>query len=206
MVAGGGGAAASAQRRFRLLLPVVLCGLGLVPAAPASGWGAAGHRIVGLVADELFDGRSRAALRDLAGGESLADIGLWMDCERPRLHAGPPDSERWHYDDRTVCRPAATAASYFEGGACASAVFSRYRAHLADHDLPRAERLLALRIVVHVLGDVHEPLHAACDTDFVKRAVRGESEAGFAHRPVLRHREDRGAIEAGDIAASIQES
>ena len=117
---------------------------------------------------------------------------------------------------RCATSPAARVwpTSYCEGGACASAVFSRYREHLADHDLPRAERLLALRIVahvhvhvhVHVLGDVHEPLHAACDTDFVKRAVRGESEAGFAHRPVLRHREDRGAIEGGDIAGRMQES
>lgn len=224
--------AASSRRRLRLLLPLVLGILGLSQAPPALGWGAAGHRIVGLVADELLDAGTRARLRDLAGDESLADIGQWLDRERPRLRDELPGSERWHYDNRPVCRPAATVARYCADGDCASAALDRYRARLADRDLPREERLLALRIVVHLLGDVHQPLHAAdngdrggnqvavqfgqrgrprplhaaWDNDFVKRAVRGDSEAGFAHRLVLRHRDDRNIIKAGDVASWMQES
>ena len=232
MVAVGRTTAASIRRRIRLLLPVVLGLLGLSLPPLAFGWGAEGHRIVGLVADELLDAGTRARLRDLAGDESLADIGQWLDRERPRLRDELPGSERWHYDNRPVCRPAETAASYCAGGDCASAALARYRARLADHELPREERLLALRIVVHVLGDVHQPLHAAdngdrggnqvavqvgqrsrarplhaaWDSDFVKRAVRGDSEAGFAHRLVLRHRDDRNVIESGDVASWMQES
>jgi hypothetical protein len=206
--------------------------LGLAAAPPALAWGAEGHRIVGLVAERLLDARTRSALRAIAGDESLADVGLWMDRERDRLRIERPGSERWHYDNRPVCAPATPPASYCADGNCATRAFDRALARLADRAAPRAERLEALRVVVHVLGDLHQPLHAAdngdrggndvevrvgrrsrpkplhaaWDGDFVKRAVRGESEAAFAERLIGEHRATVGRLEAGTLASWEQES
>jgi len=201
-------------------------------AAPARAWGPEGHRLVGMVADELLDARSRAALRELAGDESLADIGLWMDAERERMRATHPGSEHWHYDNRPICDAGARAASYCPDGRCASGAYAHYLAILGDRRADRAARLEALRIVVHVMGDVHQPmhvadhddrggndvevrvgrrsrpkpLHAAWDNDFVKRAVDGAELGDYAHHLVESHRSTRAAIEAGGFAAALTES
>ena len=190
----------------RALAGGVLLVLGLAPAPPAQAWGAEGHRIVGDVAERLLDARTRAALRAVAGDQSLADLGLWMDRERNRLRAEWPGSERWHYDNRPVCAPAAQPEQDCADGNCAARAFDRALARLADRGAPHDERLDALRIVVHVLADLHQPLHAAWDVDFVKRAVRGESQAAFAERLVAEHRSTQGRLEGGDRASWEQES
>ncbi|MBS0376823.1 MAG: S1/P1 nuclease [Proteobacteria bacterium] len=207
-------------------------GLLALAAVPARAWGPEGHRIVGLVAGDLLDARSRAALDALTGGESLAEVGLWLDRERDRLRAEHPGSERWHYDNRPVCEPGAAAEPPCPDGACARRAYASALARLEDHALPRAERLEALRVVVHVLADIHQPLHAAdhgdrggndvevrvgrrsrtkslhaaWDGDFVKRAVRGEPEAAFAAQLVAQHRATLARIEQGDFAAWEAES
>ncbi len=219
-----------ARRGAPLLLAIAV--LATAPVTPAGAWGAEGHRIAGRVAEQLLDARSRAALHAIAGDEGLAELGLWMDRERERLRSEQPGSERWHYDNRPVCEPEAPAAGACADGNCAARAYARALARLADRAAPREQRLEALRIVVHVLEDAHQPLHAAdhddhggngvevrvgrrsrpkplhaaWDNDFVKRAVRGESEAGFAERLVAEHRAVLGRLEAGDFAAWEQES
>lgn len=129
----------------------------------AYAWGAEGHRIVGMIADDLLDPPTRAAVRELAGQESLADLATWMDEERPRLSHVLPGSARWHYDDLPVCPSAMTDPC--PNGDCASKALERYRALLANRAADPAQRLLALRIVVHLIGDIHQPMHAADDDD-----------------------------------------
>jgi hypothetical protein len=129
----------------------------------AYAWGAQGHRIVGSIAEDLLDPPTRAALHDLAGQESLADLATWMDEERPRLSHSLPGSARWHYDDIPVCQ--SSGAKPCLRGDCASKALERYRAILANRRADPEQRLLALRILVHVVGDIHQPMHAADDED-----------------------------------------
>ena len=200
------------------------------PAA-ACAWGAIGHRVVGRIAEQLLDARSRRGLRALIGEQTLADAGLWLDAERDRLRHAHPGSERWHYENWPVCAAAAGGAPCADGN-CASRAYAHYLAVLADRGAGREARAEALKIVVHVLADIHQPLHVAdhddrggnqlsvllsngsrprslhavWDTDFVKRALRGESEAAFAARLRAEHRDRRAAIEAGTLADWMRES
>lgn len=148
--------------RLRLVAAAWLATASVVPGV-ALGWGADGHRIVADVADDLLDAPTRQAVATLAGGETLADLSTWMDEERPRLAHALPGSAAWHYDDLPVC-PGVTTDTCRDGN-CATAALTRYRAVLADRHASAADRLLALRIVVHLLGDIHQPLHAADNQD-----------------------------------------
>lgn len=141
---------------FALWLVALLPGI-------AGAWGAEGHRIVGAMAEDLLDARTRAAVRELAGGESLADVATWMDEERPRLQYQLPGSAAWHYEDIPVCGPRGEPSC--PQGNCASKALQHYRTVLADRHASAAERLLALRIVVHLVGDIHQPLHLADNGD-----------------------------------------
>ncbi|MGO4776814.1 S1/P1 nuclease, partial [Lysobacter sp. 2RAB21] len=55
-----------------------------------------------------------------------------------------------HYDAARDC----------PDGNCAVAAITAQTAILADRTKPQAERLQALKFVVHIVGDVHQPLHA----------------------------------------------
>src|SRR5262249_37573856 len=51
------------------------------------------------------------------------------------------------------------------GGNCIVAKLEEFRTKLADVSVPKAERLEALRFVIHFVGDVHQPLHCADNND-----------------------------------------
>jgi len=208
--------------------------LGMAPAHVWA-WGAEGHRIVGQVAEDLLDARTRAAVRALAGQESLADLATWMDEERPRLSHALPGSSAWHYDDIPVCGTPIVRCNH---GDCASKALSHYREVLADRSADPAQRLLALRIVVHLVGDIHQPLHAAdhddrggndvqiafsesrtgrprkhehslhsaWDVDFVRDAVRRASVPEFSANLIAEHGREFNRIEAGSFDGWIAES
>jgi hypothetical protein len=210
--------------------------LGLVAGCLAAGgafaFGAEGHRIAGRVADELLDERARATLARLAGAESLAEISVWLDEDKRELKGEIPGSDRWHYDNRPLCHADVGPGRYCADGNCASTAYARYLAVLGDARQAPSARLLALRVVVHLLEDVHQPLHvadngdrggndvsvrvgrssrpkslhAAWDVDFVKRAVRGATEEAFAAELVARHRAELGRIAAGGFADWTAES
>ncbi len=218
----------SPTRRAHGVLVLLLA----LPSLPAWGWGATGHRVVGALAESLLDAPTRARLEAVTGGQGLGELGLWLDENRDSLKLSLPGSERWHYDNRPDCGARVPLESYCADGACASAAYAKYRAILADHRSPAAERLFALRVVVHVLADIHQPLHAAdnadrggnrlevsvgrrrhpkslhaaWDIDFVKRAMHGERPEGFVRELGADRERARARLEAGDFADWARES
>ena len=217
-----------ARRRapLGLLLPLLLSAL------PAFGWGAEGHRIVGAIADGLLDAPTRARLAGIAGEQSLAELGLALDRDKRELEQRLPGSSRWHFDNRPDCGARERPARYCPDGACASAAYAKYRAILADRRASAAERLLALKVVVHVLADIHQPLHvadhadrggnslevargrgrhpkplhAAWDTDFVKRAMHGERQQEFVGELIAEYSSARPRIASGSVVDWMDES
>ena len=221
------------NRSVRAVLGLVLAlAPGLLLPQAAQAWGAEGHRIVARVAGQLLDPRTHAALRDIAGDETLEDASTWLDRERQHLRGTLRGSPAWHYDDRPVCDAAAGPERYCADGNCASRAYRRYLAVLGDRHASREQRLLALHVVAHLVGDAHQPLHAAdhddrggndisvllgsrtratslhavWDTDLVKRAVRGSSEERFAERLVESRRSDLARIERGGFESWLGES
>ena len=128
-------------------------------AAPASHpdavWGAVGHRVIARVATARLSDRAKDEARRLLGGETLAKLSTWADSiRRDRPTTGP-----WHYVNipvyDSVYRPEKVCA---EG--CVVSAFEAQVAVLADRTRSDAERAEALKWVVHLVGDLHQPLHA----------------------------------------------
>lgn len=107
---------------------------------------------------------ARTRARALLGGRTLADIATWADDVR-KAH---PETARWHFVDIPVearsYRPSRDCVRRRTGD-CAIAAIARERAVLADTAAPRARRAEALRFVVHLVADLHQPLHCADDHD-----------------------------------------
>jgi S1/P1 Nuclease len=184
----------------------------------AHAWGSEGHRVTGLVASELLTPKTRLKLNQLIEGsgspEGLADMTLFMDINRKELSEKVPGSEKWHYDNQPVCKTL-TFDQYCPKGECASAKIPELFRKLKDTSTPKEDRAQALRFLVHMIGDIHQPLHAAddsdlganlkfvlipesdqgrrlhgvWDTDIVKRALRGSNESDYAKELVKKYRE-----------------
>ena len=148
-----------------LFAALLAAGAALAGSPAAMAWGNQGHRITGLFADTLLTPRIRAQILQLTGSSSLADLATWAEDNRPGLSQLIDNSAQWHYDNRPVCDAAAPVSSYCAGGNCASAALTRFESTLADPRASHEQRSIALRFLIHVLGDIHQPLHVGDNGD-----------------------------------------
>ena len=127
---------------------------------PASAWGRDGHQIVAAIALQYMTPRARAqadALRAAAGGESFVIASDWAD----RIRRQHPETARWHFVDIEVGAGPYNEARDCPKRACAAAKIGDFHAELGDTQLDPERRGVALKWLIHLLGDVHQPLHAA---------------------------------------------
>lgn len=159
---------------FRKSLKILAAGvaaLGLAVAQPALAWGDLGHRTIADIALANVLPKTKAAIDRLLLAQkglgtaqcpvhSLGDAATWPDCLRSESwrwsHTFP-----WHYHDGDITAPAFDMKANCTGGQCATAEIPRFERILADKSLPEAQRLEALAFLSHVVGDLHQPLHAA---------------------------------------------
>jgi hypothetical protein len=151
-------------------------GLSLATSTATFAWGAPGHETVGAIADQLIAGRrAQAEVRKLLKpGESLQSVSVWADCARDdcgrltdedrQFVRRNPRQAHYHYTDVPF-----QAAAYEERGVGTSdddivhilkqciAVLKGARGRAANpHDFSQRDALLLL---VHLMGDLHQPLH-----------------------------------------------
>jgi nuclease S1 len=133
----------------------------LIPA-PSFAWGKTGHRVVAAIADTQLSGLARAQIAQILGpGESLADVANWPDEMRsdptPFWQKTTPP---WHY---VTLNGFSYDHAPPEGDALAA--LAHFRATLQERNASLADKQLALRFIVHLVGDLHQPLHVGkcCD-------------------------------------------
>ncbi len=159
----GPAAAPPARSRRRPRLPALAVLALLLLAGPAGAWSALGHRLVGELAQRHLDPRAQAAVAALLAGEpepTLAGVATWADDLRnddpPRFKA----TSKWHYINAEGGGCGFDLARDCPDGNCVVAAIERQRAILADRGQPREARRDALKFIVHLVGDVHQPMHA----------------------------------------------
>jgi hypothetical protein len=153
-------------------LPAIL--LALAFAAPAYPWSREGHMAVASIAMGSLSDDARKHVVKLLGNDDLTAVCVYMDELRTAaVHAGPlafdpeaqqfnrdfPDNFYWHYVDLPlgtkayepdgpfakpddVVHSIAMAVSVLEGGGDS-----------------RISKQMALRMIVHFVGDIHQPMH-----------------------------------------------
>ena len=153
---------------MRVLLAIATFVFALSWPHPAQAWGPLGHRLVARLAQAQLAPPAQAEVERLLateGLQSLADIATWAD----ELRGSDPGlgrrSARWHYINlgELGCRYDRDAAC--PGGNCVVEAIDAQAAILGDRSRSDAERLQALKFVVHFVGDVHQPMHAGYARD-----------------------------------------
>lgn len=165
--------------RWKQALAVVC----LLLPAPAWAWGPEGHEVVAHIAGMNLTPKARAGVAALLGGEAEASMAIaanWAD----EIRDARPQTSSWHYvnleidgDHRYV--PARDCS----GGNCAVGQILRDEAILRSNAVPAA-KTEALKFLIHFVGDIHQPLHAADNHDRGGNDVRIALRRG---RPMTLH-------------------
>lgn len=133
----------------------------LVVAVVLISWGVTGHRTIGKIAENHLSTKAKAAVRELLGSESLADVSTWADEVRSQ-----PEMKRtgpWHYLDL----PLGLSYPEFQKQVEGMTVENVYSALLkCEHELTspemtREQKVQALKFIVHFVGDLHQPMHVS---------------------------------------------
>jgi S1/P1 Nuclease len=137
----------------------------LIVSAALLSWGVIGHRTVGKIAENHLSPQAKAAVRELLGDTTLADVSTWPDEVRSQpayRHTGP-----WHYLDL----PLGLSFSDFDAkvkGMTQENVYSALQQQeqlLGSASSTRREKVEALKFVVHFVGDLHQPMHVSREED-----------------------------------------
>ncbi|WDI30039.1 S1/P1 nuclease [Hyphococcus flavus] len=146
---------------IRIVLFVLMAQLAV---APAYAWGKIGHRVTGAIAVHYLSDNAKAAIESILGPEGLAEGSTWADFMR----ASPEDfwqmeSSAYHYVTIPAGMTYAQAGAPPQGDAITA--ITKFTRTLKDPDASREDKALALRFIVHIIGDLHQPLHAGNGTD-----------------------------------------
>jgi nuclease S1 len=147
----------------RLTHSVLACLIWTLSTLPGSAfaWGTQGHHVIASLAFAQLTPTARAEvdrLLALEPGETLMTISTWADEHRN------PASAPWHYVNFPRDSCSYNAERDCLGGQCVVAAIERQVAVLSSK-APDDKRLTALKYVVHLAGDVHQPLHAGYQDD-----------------------------------------
>jgi hypothetical protein len=142
--------------RFIFILSIVFVLQGKVGA-----WGKTGHRVVGAIAEHYLSKDVRDVTSDLLKGLSLAQVSNWADEIRGDpawSHAYP-----WHYLNVPEGKTYAKNPKNPKGDVIQK--IQDFSIILGRRDVDLEKRSQALKWLVHLIGDIHQPLHTGYGRD-----------------------------------------
>jgi hypothetical protein len=148
-----------------------VCLLALLVLLPgrALAWGSEGHHIIADIAEQYLQPATAEQVHELLALEhvtTLAAISMWADDIRTQR----PETAPWHYVNIPINPPDGTPPAYdarrdCPTGDCVVAKIGAFEAALRNKAAPPRQRLEALKFLVHLVGDINQPLHCADSQD-----------------------------------------
>lgn len=157
----------------------------------AAAWGMTGHRVVGQIADYYLTSKARKAVTQLLG-ESPAMASNWPDFIKSDSTYNYLSS--WHYVNLPGGLDQAGVFNFLDSDKQAN-VYSKIPeliAILKDKNQTMEQKKLAMRLLIHFVGDVHQPMHTARKEDLGGNKV---AVTWFGQRSNLHRVWDEGLVE-----------
>lgn len=142
----------------------LLCLCLIVVAPPLLAWGQTGHRAIAAIAENTMQPETLKKARALLDGHDLAYVSTWAD----EIRSDPGRygySFNWHYTTWQDKDEHFHAADETRDTGFLLSQLERQLALLKDSKGEKSERAKALRFIVHLVGDLHQPLHVGGGND-----------------------------------------
>jgi nuclease S1 len=165
---------------FGLVLAAAILG----SAAPAFPWGCEGHQIIGLIAEKHLNAHARKMVHDLlasyqmppsvhrscrpTGHSLIADTSNWADDVRSDARTPYQHTGAWHFIDIPLGAQDGDLSRFCPSrNGCVTRAIKQQLGTLRGQPRGNAQgdRAAALMFVIHLIGDLHQPLHCADNHD-----------------------------------------
>eukprot|EP01135_Chromosphaera_perkinsii_P002115 Nk52_evm49s217 gene=Nk52_evmTU49s217 len=130
------------------------------------GWGEVGHRVVANIATKYLHAETLANVETILGNKSLLDVANWADT------VSHTEQYAWSYKLHFVNLPKWKCQfhwRYCEDGKCAAAAIKNFTEVLYKslHDPSVDDKTTeeAMKFLIHIIGDIHQPLHVGFGLD-----------------------------------------
>lgn len=159
------------------------------------GYGQNGHRVVGAVAQAQLTKKAQKAVQELLDGHSLAYVSTYMD--EVKSDDSYDYMRSWHWVTIPDGKRYAETEKNPDGDLIEA--IKQMKNTLACQDSSREKRAEALKFLVHLIGDLHQPLHVGNGTDKGGNDVRVE---WFGRRSNLHRVWDSEMLKSRNLAYS----
>jgi len=146
------------MKRFKKLLFIAL--FFYLPFSSIA-WGVLGHRIVGQIAESYLTPKAKLAIQQILGNESIAMASNWADFIKsdtdysylaPMHYINFPDGLTYPQVKEYLLKDTA-ADAYTEVNFLIK--------QLKNKNLAKEKKLFYLRFLIHLVGDIHQPMHVS---------------------------------------------
>src|SRR5712671_2841962 len=152
----------------------------------ALAWGDEGHEVVALIAQSFLEADVRKRVTALLSADTddltahdIASAATWADKYRDANFEGSRAKTRqWHFTDIEITAldlhkacfnhpalPPGTVASNGPAADCVVDKIEQFAAELTEPKTDPEEQVVALKFLLHFVGDLHQPLHSSDDND-----------------------------------------
>jgi len=152
------------------------------------GWGVTGHRTIGELADKHLSKKARKKVKAILGNDTPAVLGTWMD--QMRSYDEYDHTYDWHW----VTIPEGKTYESSEKNPKGDVVMTieRLISELKAGGLARDKEAEHIKMLIHLVGDIHQPLHVGTGED---RGGNDEKVVWFREESNLHRVWDSGMID-----------
>lgn len=167
------------------ILAIWLAGTATLASQAALAWNDMGHEAIAIIAEHYLSAPAQAQVRAMLQSDSdtltahdIVSASTWADkyrdSDKNTSRERYDHTWRWHFADidagrpniPTACfgQPALPPGSYASEGPAKDCVIDKinqFASELADPKVSATERLLALKYLLNLVGEVHQPLNVA---------------------------------------------
>lgn len=141
------------------LKKLILVALIIYLPVQSMAWGMLGHRIVAQVAESYLNKKTKREIKKILGNESLAIASNWADF----IKAEPSYNylSNWHY----INLPAGLSQGDVSSRLLSDTTTNAYTkinflaTELKNRSLEADKKVMYLKILIHLVGDLHQPMH-----------------------------------------------
>lgn len=145
------------MKQFR---PLFICIVfSLISFSSLAWWGLTGHRVVAEIADQYLTKKARKAISEMLGTESMAMASNWPDFIKSDSTYNYLSS--WHYINFRQGLSKSEFDDYLQTDTLTDAYtkLNFLVAAFSNKELPLEKKRMYLKLLIHIVGDIHQPMH-----------------------------------------------
>jgi hypothetical protein len=129
------------------------------------GWGMLGHRVIGQIAENHLSKKAKKAISEILGSESVAMASTYADFIKSDSNYKYIDS--WHYINFKAGLSYEGMQEYLKTDETVDAYTKMQYliTELKKKDLEQKKKVFYLKLLIHIAGDVHQPMHSTAEGD-----------------------------------------